>query len=66
RQPPQLLILDEPTNHLDLVAIAAIETALAEFDGALLLTSHDEDFLDAIGVTRRIELPRAPTSSSAS
>ena len=55
-QAPQLLILDEPTNHLDLESIAAIETALAEFDGALILVSHDEDFLAAVGVTQRLEL----------
>lgn len=50
--PPQLLILDEPTNHLDLDSVAAIETALAAYDGALLVASHDEDFLAALGVER--------------
>ncbi|HQR89603.1 MAG TPA: ATP-binding cassette domain-containing protein, partial [Caulobacter sp.] len=54
--PPQLLILDEPTNHLDLASIQAIEAALAGYDGALLAVSHDADFLDAIGVQRRVEL----------
>jgi len=54
--PPQLLILDEPTNHLDLASIDAIEAALAGYDGALLVVSHDADFLDAIGVQRRIDL----------
>jgi ATPase subunit of ABC transporter with duplicated ATPase domains len=53
--PPELLILDEPTNHLDLDSIAAIEAGLAAFDGALLVVSHDEAFLDAIGVSRRID-----------
>ncbi|BCP52603.1 ATP-binding protein [Kaistia sp. 32K] len=60
--PPGLLILDEPTNHLDLDSIAAIEAALRDFDGALLVTSHDEDFLAAIGVTRRIVLSRDTVS----
>ena len=55
--PPQLLMLDEPTNHLDLESIAAIEAALADFDGALMVASHDEDFLAAIGVTRRLAFP---------
>ncbi|WP_269716384.1 ABC-F family ATP-binding cassette domain-containing protein [Caulobacter sp. NIBR2454] len=55
-EPPQLLILDEPTNHLDLASIAAIETALSAYDGAMLVVSHDTDFLAAIGVERRIEL----------
>jgi ATPase subunit of ABC transporter with duplicated ATPase domains len=54
--PPQLLILDEPTNYLDLDSIEAVEGALAGYDGALLLASHDDDFLAAIGVTRRIHL----------
>jgi len=54
--PPQLLILDEPTNHLDLDSVRAVETALAGYDGALLVVSHDEDFLGAIGVERRLIL----------
>ena len=54
--PPQLLILDEPTNHLDLDSIQAVESALAGYDGALLIASHDEDFLEAIGVERRLVL----------
>jgi ATPase subunit of ABC transporter with duplicated ATPase domains len=54
--PPQLLILDEPTNHLDLDSIAAIEAGLSAFDGALLVVSHDEEFLAAIGISRRIAL----------
>jgi ATPase subunit of ABC transporter with duplicated ATPase domains len=55
-RPPQLLILDEPTNHLDLESIAAVEAALAAWDGALAVVSHDADFLSAIGIDRRIEL----------
>ena len=55
--PPGLLILDEPTNHLDLESIAAIEAALRDFDGALLIASHDEDFLAAIRIERRIAFP---------
>jgi ATPase subunit of ABC transporter with duplicated ATPase domains len=54
--PPQLLILDEPTNHLDLDSVQAVEAALAGYDGALLIASHDEDFLEAVGVDRRIML----------
>ena len=55
--PPQLVLLDEPTNHLDLDSIAAIEAALAAYDGALLVVSHDRDFLDAIDVDRFLGLP---------
>lgn len=58
QSPPQLLILDEPTNHLDIHSIEAIEAGLKAYDGALLVVSHDERFLDNIGVTRRIELER--------
>ncbi|MFT4251609.1 MAG: ABC-F family ATP-binding cassette domain-containing protein [Caulobacter sp.] len=54
--PPQLLILDEPTNHLDLDSVAAVEAALAGYDGALLVVSHDPDFLAGIGVERAVEL----------
>lgn len=56
---PDFLILDEPTNHLDLESVAAIEAALADYDGALIVASHDEDFLDAIGIERAIELTPA-------
>jgi ATPase subunit of ABC transporter with duplicated ATPase domains len=55
-RPPQLVILDEPTNHLDLDSIAAVEAALAAYDGALLVVSHDAAFLAAIGVEQQIEL----------
>jgi ATPase subunit of ABC transporter with duplicated ATPase domains len=56
RSPPQLLVLDEPTNHLDLDSLAAVEAALAAYDGALVVVSHDPDFLAAIGIERRITL----------
>ena len=55
-KPPQLLILDEPTNHLDLDSIAAVEAGLVAYDGALLVVSHDEAFLEAISITRRFPL----------
>lgn len=55
-QPPQLLILDEPGNHLDLDSLAAVETGLAAYDGALLVVSHDPAFLEAIGITKTVEL----------
>jgi ATPase subunit of ABC transporter with duplicated ATPase domains len=55
--PPSLLILDEPTNHLDIESIETVEAALRAYDGALLVVSHDEAFLDNIGIDAYIELP---------
>ena len=49
------LILDEPTNHLDLPAREAIETALQNFDGTILIVTHDRYLLDKV-TTRTIEL----------
>jgi ATP-binding cassette subfamily F protein 3 len=48
-----MLILDEPTNHLDLESREALEAALSDFPGSLLLVSHDRALLDAVG-TRTI------------
>jgi ATPase subunit of ABC transporter with duplicated ATPase domains len=56
RSPPQLLILDEPTNHLDLDSIAAIEAAVAGYDGAVLVVSHDADFIAAVGAEQTLRL----------
>ncbi len=55
-EPPQLLILDEPTNHLDIEAIEAVEAGLRAYDGALLVVSHDQPFLEATGIIRKISL----------
>ncbi len=57
--PPALLLLDEPTNHLDLDAVQALEQALRGFAGALVVVSHDQRFLDAIGLTRRVACARS-------
>jgi ATP-binding cassette subfamily F protein 3 len=46
-----LLILDEPTNHLDLWALAALESALREFEGTVLFVSHDRYFLDQVATS---------------
>jgi ATP-binding cassette, subfamily F, member 3 len=46
--PVNLLLLDEPTNHLDMDSSDALLTALAEFDGAVIMVTHNEMFLDAL------------------
>ena len=46
--PINLLILDEPTNHLDMAAKDVLKNALMKYDGALILVSHDRDFLDGL------------------
>ncbi len=50
------LVLDEPTNHLDLEAIEELERALEEFDGTLLLVTHDRRFLERFRATRTLQL----------
>lgn len=52
--PPWLLILDEPTNHLDLDSIELLEHALRDYDGALLIVSHDAAFLERVGIEREL------------
>jgi ATPase subunit of ABC transporter with duplicated ATPase domains len=51
-----LLVLDEPTNHLDLPAIEQLEQALASYDGALLLVSHDRRLLENVSLHQRWEV----------
>ncbi|RRQ28153.1 ABC-F family ATP-binding cassette domain-containing protein [Rhodococcus sp. Eu-32] len=48
-----LLVLDEPTNHLDLPAIGQLERAMENFEGTLLLVTHDRRMLDTVRATRR-------------
>lgn len=53
---PDIIILDEPTNNLDIQNTEILTAALNEFNGTLLIISHDECFMEQIGVNRQIEL----------
>jgi ATPase subunit of ABC transporter with duplicated ATPase domains len=53
---PQLLLLDEPTNNLDLPSIRHLVEALESYRGAFIVVSHDQRFLDDLGLTRRIDV----------
>ena len=54
-QPHDLLLLDEPTNHLDIHSIVWLEEFLQQYEGAILMVSHDRTFLDNI-TTRTVEV----------
>lgn len=48
---PSLIILDEPTNHMDLDSILLLQSALTQYNGALIVVSHDKAFYEAFADT---------------
>ncbi len=52
---PDVMLLDEPSNHLDIESLIWLETFLTDYDGALLMTSHDREFMNRI-VSKIIEI----------
>ncbi len=57
KQAPDLIILDEPTNNLDIQNVGILTRAIKEYEGTLIVVSHDEVFLNEIKIDRSIELP---------
>lgn len=51
---PQMLLLDEPDNHLDLPSLQALEAMLCQYQGTLVVVSHDESLLQALQLTHRL------------
>ena len=56
--PTNLLVLDEPTNHLDMLSKDILKNALIQYDGTLIIVSHDRDFLQ--GLTNKVYEFRKP------
>lgn len=57
-QKPQLLILDEPSNHINFRHLPVIAQALDEFEGALIMVSHDNEFTSKVSFTKELDLGR--------
>ena len=58
--PTNLLVLDEPTNHLDMLSKDILKNALIQYDGTLIIVSHDRDFLQ--GLTNKVYEFRKPNA----
>ncbi len=55
-QSPDIIVLDEPTNNLDIQNIEILTQAINEYQGTLLVISHDETFLEQINIQRIISV----------
>jgi ATPase subunit of ABC transporter with duplicated ATPase domains len=55
---PELLILDEPSNNLDLKSLEELTSAINQYNGALLIVSHDKQFLDDLKIEKELIISR--------
>lgn len=55
-QPPDIIILDEPSNNLDLQSLEILTSAINDYQGALIVVSHDQTFLEKLNITKVIDL----------
>jgi ATP-binding cassette subfamily F protein 3 len=55
-QKPNLLILDEPTNHINFRHLPVIAKALNDYEGGMILVSHDQDFVRQVEMTEELDL----------
>ena len=53
---PDIIVIDEPTNNLDIQNIEILTAAINEYQGTLIVVSHDETFQEQIGISRVINL----------
>jgi ATPase subunit of ABC transporter with duplicated ATPase domains len=55
---PQVILLDEPTNNLDFQSLDLLEAALSKYRGLMVLVSHDSAFVEDVGITNQLVLPK--------
>ena len=53
---PDMIIVDEPTNNIDISSMEIMEATLMNYSGTLVIVSHDEQFVQNLGITRTISL----------
>lgn len=58
KQSPDIIVLDEPTNNLDIQNIEILTTSINEYQGTLIIVSHDETFLQQVNIARTIEIQK--------